>query len=225
MLHSALVAVDAAPFAERVGTWLPDLAGGGLRRATLFHAMEADGPDGASELDALRPWLDHLAVKLAATAVEVEIALKRGDRLRWLLSLLGVRKADVLIIGPRCSRAPGKGTVGTLLAPLLDECPTPVLVLPRSRRPEDPALFSHPLASDDGELVDAAHSLLPRSTFTRTSHPLAHRAGASLLVTRPGMADAPLEQALEAAAWPVLIFPAQALGRAPVSSQGSLPEA
>jgi hypothetical protein len=219
MLRSAVVAVDAAPFAERVGTWLPDLAGAGLRKATLYHAMEVDGPEGAAELDDLRPWLDHLAVKFSAESVEVEIALKRGDRLRWLLSLLQVRNADVVVVGPRCSRVPGLGTVGTLLAPLLDECPVPVLIVPRPRRSEDLALFSHPLVTDDPELIGAARALLPGATLSRSAHPLAHRAPASLLVARAGSPATPLEQALETAAWPVLAFPARALGAAPVSSQ------
>jgi hypothetical protein len=213
-MHSAVIAVDAAPFAERVGTWIPDLARAGLRRATLYHAIEAEGPQSAAELDALRPWLDHLAVNLSSQSVEVEVSLKRGDRLRWLLSLTQLRAADLIIVGPRCSRAPGRSAVGALLAPLLEESQVPVLVLAGARRPAEPGLLDRPVVAGP-EVADPAHALLPQAAFTSAGPNGDDFSGASLVVTRADANAAALERLLAPGGRPVLVFPAPALGHAP----------
>ena len=99
MIESLLIAVDAAPFADRVAGYLPDLVSAGVRRATLFHAIEGVGAECVKELDNLRPRLDRLAVQLSAREVEADIALKRGDRVRWLTSLAELRTCQVLVVG------------------------------------------------------------------------------------------------------------------------------
>ena len=104
VIESILIAVDAAPFADRVGPWLPDIVGAGVRRATLFHAIEGTGDACAKELDELRPRLDRLAVQLSARDIETDIALKRGDRVKWLVSLAALRTTQLLVVGTRCSR-------------------------------------------------------------------------------------------------------------------------
>jgi hypothetical protein len=207
--------VDAAPFADRLGGWLPDLMRAGARRVTLFHAIESEGPECALELDALRPKLDRLAVQLSTETVEVELALKRGDRTKWLVSLATLRASQLIVLGPHCSRRETSPPIGPMLRQLLDDSPCPLLVITRPRRPGEPGLFDHPVVlepkSKTSRLGDQARAVVP------SAFPLAivapnggPPAGTSLLVTGRTPARGRLEELLVEAPCPVLVIPAHA---------------
>jgi nucleotide-binding universal stress UspA family protein len=214
VIESILIAVDAAPFADRVGPWLPDIVGAGVRRATLFHAIEGTGDACAQELDELRPRLDRLAVQLSARDVEADIALKRGDRVKWLVSLAALRTTQLLIVGTRCSKLEAAPTVGSTLRLLLEQSHVPLLVLSGLRPAAQPRLFERPclLAGrrPDSRVEMRAKALVPATLHPATSVP-GECAGASLFVTGPEPAGMTLDQLLAQAACPVLVFPAPSL--------------
>jgi nucleotide-binding universal stress UspA family protein len=215
MVESLLIAVDAAPFADRVGGWLPDLLRAGVRRVTLFHAIETVGPDVAAELDDLRPRLDRLAVQLSAESVEVELAFKRGDRFRWLVSLVALRGCQLVVLGPHCSLSGKARSVGSLLRRLLGESPAPLLVLPRPRTESDPGLFDRPILvegrAQEPWLDSQARTLVPTALEAGSLKPGGGSPpGASLLVTGRSPAGGRLEELLFDAPCPVLVIPAHA---------------
>jgi hypothetical protein len=125
MLGTLLVSVDSAPFAERVREWLPDLVRSGVRRATLFHAIDEARGEVSEELEGLRPELDRLAVALSSQSVETDIALKRGDAVHWLLALATSRRADLLLVA-----APADAGAANRLLDIVEQARCPVLVLP-----------------------------------------------------------------------------------------------
>ena len=208
--------MDAAPFADRVAGWLPDLVSAGVRRATLFHAIEAVGAACVKELDDLRPRLDRLAVQLSAREVEADIALKRGDRVRWLTSLAELRTSQVLVLGVRCSLATDKRTVGATLRLLLEESHVPLLVLPGPFDAGSPRLFDQPYlltgGRDAAALESRARALIPVplrvAAYDRGQ---ALPSGASLLVAGPDLSAHAFERVIAERSCPVLVFPAPSL--------------
>jgi len=125
MLNTLLVSVDTAHFAERVREWLPDLVRTGLRRATLFHAIDEARGEVSAELEGLRPELDRLAVALSSQSVETDVALKRGDAVHWLLALATSRHADLMLV-----EAPADAGAANRLLDIVEQARCPVLVLP-----------------------------------------------------------------------------------------------
>jgi len=217
VIESLLIAVDAAPFADRVASWLPDLVSAGVRRATLFHAIEGVGAECVKELDDLRPRLDRLAVQLAACEVEADIALKRGDRVRWLTSLAELRTSQVLVLGVRCSAAPHQRTIGATLRLLLEESHVPLLVLPAVKDAKGPRLFDKPLLLSDGRSATAletrSRALIPVplrvAKFAPGDVP---PADASLIVAGPELSGHAFERVITTGtSCPVLVFPAPSL--------------
>jgi nucleotide-binding universal stress UspA family protein len=216
VIESILIAVDAAPFADRVGPWLPDIVGAGVRRATLFHAIEETGEACARELDELRPRLDRLAVQLSARDVEADIALKRGDRVKWLVSLAALRTTQLLVVGTRCSRDEQTAPIGSTLRLLVEQSHVPLLVLNGQRPPAQPRLFERPCLvagrRHDGRVEQRARALVPATLHPASSAPGDPcSSGASLLVTGPEPDGMTLDQLLVQAACPVLVFPAPSL--------------
>lgn len=216
MPTSLLFAVGAAPFTRLLAGWLADLVGGGLRRATLLHAIEGDPADVAAELDELRPLLVRLAVTLSAQAVETDIALKRGDVAKWIQALAEVRHTDLVVVGPPRAADSATSTVSRLL----DAAPVAVLVIGRERDPEGMHLFDRPvLVADErgpGQLERAAGALLPSAP---TPEPPGGNsgvpAGASLLVTGHAPAGRSVMDLIRESYCPVLVLPAQALHSTP----------
>ena len=216
MIESLLIAVDAAPFADRVSGWLPDLVSAGVRRATLFHAIEAVGADCVKELDALRPRLDRLAVQLSAREVEADIALKRGDRVRWLTSLAELRTSQVLVVGVHCSLGSPQHTMGSTLRLLLEESHVPLLVLPGPFDPAARHMFEQPvLLSNDrhgAALESRARALIPVPLRVVAFGPdEAVPSGASLLIAGPELSGHTFERVIAGCSCPVLVFPAPSL--------------
>jgi nucleotide-binding universal stress UspA family protein len=216
VIESLLIAVDAAPFADRVAGWLPDLLSAGVRRATLFHAIEGVGTECVKELDSLRPRLDRLAVQLSAREVEADIALKRGDRVRWLTSLAELRTCQVLVVGAHCSVVPPATTIGSTLRLLLEESHVPLLVLTGPYDANAPRLFERPYLLSSGRQVAAlesrARALVPVTLHTTTlGAGETIPPGASLLVTGPEPSGDAFERLLAHSSCPVLVFPAPSL--------------
>jgi len=217
VIESLLIAVDAAPFADRVAGWLPDLVSAGVRRATLFHAIEGVGAECVKELDDLRPRLDRLAVQLTAREVEADIALKRGDRVRWLTSLAELRTSQVLVLGARCSAAPHQRAIGATLRLLLEESHVPLLVLPAAKDAATPRLFDKPVLLSNGrtaaQLESRARALIPVAlrvvTHAADAPPPAE---ASLIVVGPELVGHTFERIITSgSSSPVLVFPAPSL--------------
>jgi hypothetical protein len=217
VIESLLIAVDAAPFADRVAGWLPDLLSAGVRRATLFHAIEGVGADCVKELDDLRPRLDRLAVQLSAREVEAEIALKRGDRVRWLTSLAELRTSQVVVLGVRCSMTAGQRTIGSTLRLLLEESHAPLLVIPAPIEPAGPRLFDRPVLLSNGRpnaaLEARARALIPVPLHAATFGPDgAAPSDASLIVAGPDLSGHAFERVITTgSSCPVLVFPAPSL--------------
>lgn len=207
------MAVNDAAFAERASAWLPDLVSLGFGRVTLFHAIGDDGPAVAEDLDRLRPLLDRLAVTLSAHGVETEIALKRGDAIKWLTALAALRQSDVIVAGAREGPA---GATSAYLEPLLAQSPVPVLVLPLERAATAPGLAARPVLLSgeyDVEVEQASRDLVPAALATARLGPEgALPQGASLLVTGPAPSGGSLVEVLDAATCPVLLFPSRTLG-------------
>ncbi len=188
-----------------------------MRRATLFHAIEGVGTECVKELDTLRPRLDRLAVQLSAREVEADIALKRGDRVRWLTSLAELRTCQVLVVGAHCSvEAPSATTIGSTLRLLLEESRVPLLILAGAFDPSAPRLFDRPYLLASGRqaaaLESRARALVPVTLHTTTlGAGEAIPPGASLLVTGPEPSGDAFERLLSRSSCPVLVFPAPSL--------------
>ncbi len=125
MVSHVLVSIDTAPFAERVRQWLPNLVRSGIRRATLFHAIDEARGEVSAELEGLRPELDRLAVALSSQSIETDLALKRGDAVHWLLALASSRHADLLLV-----ESPADAGASNRLLDLVEQARCPVLVIP-----------------------------------------------------------------------------------------------
>ncbi len=220
MIESLLIAVDAAPFADRVASWLPDLVSAGVRRATLFHAIEGVGTECVKELDDLRPRLDRLAVQLSAREVETEISLKRGDRVRWLTSLAELRTSQMLVLGTHCTVAPSARPIGSTLRLLLNASHAPLLVLGAALEPSAPRLFDRPYLLSGGRqsaaLESRARSLVPvplrAVTFANGD---GVPADASLVVAGSEPSSDWFERLISRCSCPVLAFPAPSLSLHP----------
>ncbi len=219
MIESLLIAVDAAPFADRVASWLPDLVSAGVRRATLFHAIEGIGAECVKELDDLRPRLDRLAVQLSAREVETEISLKRGDRVRWLTSLAELRTGQVVVLGTHCSVAPSARPIGSTLRLMLEASHAPLLVLGSAFEPKAPRLFERPYllaGRQSAALEPRARSLVPvplRAVAADAVDGLP--ADASLIVAGPEASSDAFERLITRCSCPVLAFPAPSLSLHP----------
>jgi hypothetical protein len=220
VIESLLIAVDAAPFADRVAGWLPDLVSAGVRRATLFHAIEGVGEECVRELDDLRPRLDRLAVQLSAREVEAEIALKRGDRVRWLASLAELRTSQILVLGARCSVAQMGQRLGLTLRLLLEASHVPLLVLGAGADGSTPHLFDRPVllpgTRHAAALESRARSLIPVPLHAESFEPGGPLPpDASLIVAGPDLSLDGFERLITRCSCPVLAFPAPSLSVQP----------
>jgi nucleotide-binding universal stress UspA family protein len=220
VIESLLIAVDAAPFADRVAGWLPDLVGAGVRRATLFHAIEGVGSECVKELDDLRPRLDRLAVQLSAREVETDISLKRGDRVRWLTSLAELRTSQILVVGQRGASTSSASAIGSTLRLLMESARVPLLVITAAREAAAPRLFDRPFLLDGGArsaaLESRARLLLPVPLHSSALQADQNAPpGASLLVTGPEISGDAFGRLLRRCSCPVLAFPAPSLSLQP----------
>ena len=125
MVNSVLISLESACLAERLRDWLPDLVRTGLRRVTLFHAIDDSRGGVSEELEGIRPELDRLAVALSSHSVEADVALKRGDPVTWLVALATSRHVDLIVV-----ETPVDAGAANRLLELLEQAPCPVLAMP-----------------------------------------------------------------------------------------------
>ncbi len=211
MPNSLLIAVDGARCAEHIDAWLPVLVTAGFQRATLFHAVREEYQKVADSLDALRPLLDRLANTLSAHGIDTDVALKRGDVVKWLIALAEVRRSDLIVVALPAARGPMPEYLDELCA----GAPIPVLVLPAGQPRNQGRLYARPLmvsGSDDAELAAAAGSLIHATLTTIAAKDITDVPDASMLVMGPAPSGKRLTETLGQAVCPVLLFPSRVLG-------------
>ena len=72
---------------------VPDLRDIGLAEATLLHLVSAQ-PGPAEPMPDLANWVRHFE----AAIPKVELALKRGDPVKWIYELARVREVDLVVV-------------------------------------------------------------------------------------------------------------------------------
>ncbi len=72
---------------------LPDLRAIGLSEATILHLVSAQ-PGPAEPMPELANWVRHFE----AAIPKVELALKRGDPVKWIYELARVRDVDIVVV-------------------------------------------------------------------------------------------------------------------------------
>lgn len=213
MPNSLLIAVDGAQCAEHIDAWLPVLVTAGFQRATLFHAVREEYQKVADSLDALRPLLDRLANTLSAHGIDTDVALKRGDVVKWLSALAEVRHSDLIVVA-----LPAGRTIPEYLDELCAGSPIPVMVLPAGQPRSQGRLYAKPLLvyagerDDTAEVAAAAASLIHATMTTVALQHIADVPDASMLVMGPAPSGRRLAETLGKAACPVLLFPSRVLG-------------
>ncbi len=101
---------------------IPDLRGIGLSEATLLHMLSAQ-PGPAEPMPELATWVRHFE----AAVPSVELALKRGDPVKWIFELARVRRVDLVVI---CSMSDGEDWDLERVSSPLRSLGIPVLLLP-----------------------------------------------------------------------------------------------
>ncbi len=101
---------------------IPDLRGIGLSEATLLHMLSAQ-PGPAEPMPELANWVRHFEAAVPA----VELALKRGDPVKWIFELARVRSVDLVVI---CSEPDGSDWDLERVSSPLRSLGIPVLLLP-----------------------------------------------------------------------------------------------
>ncbi|UCF18211.1 MAG: hypothetical protein JSU87_09615 [Gemmatimonadota bacterium] len=93
MITRAIFVLSSPEAAEQFLKVVPDLRAGGLSEATILHIVSAKrGP--AEPMPDLANWVRHFE----AAVPRVELALKRGDAVKWIYELARVRDADVVVL-------------------------------------------------------------------------------------------------------------------------------
>lgn len=105
---------------------LPDLKAIGLSEATILHLLAARaGP--AEPMPELANWVRHFE----AAIPKVELALKRGDPVKWIHELARVRKVDIVVIsGASAMDASGEDWDFECISSFLRRLGVPILHLP-----------------------------------------------------------------------------------------------
>ncbi len=101
---------------------IPDLRGIGLVEATVLHMLSAQ-PGPAEPMPELATWVRHFE----AAVPSVELALKRGDPVKWIFELARVRRVDLVVI---CSVPDGSDWDLDRVSSPLRSLGIPVLLLP-----------------------------------------------------------------------------------------------
>ncbi len=101
---------------------VPDLRGIGLSEATLLHMLSAE-PGPAEPMPELATWVRHFEAAIPT----VELALKRGDAVKWVFELARVRQVDLVVI---CSATDGDDWDLERVSSPLRALGIPVLLVP-----------------------------------------------------------------------------------------------
>lgn len=93
MIARAIFVLTGEDAGEQFLRVLPDLRAIGLSEATLLHLVSAKkGP--AEPMPELANWVRHFESAIP----KVELALKRGDAVKWIYELARVRDVDIVVI-------------------------------------------------------------------------------------------------------------------------------
>jgi hypothetical protein len=93
VIKRAIFVLTSPEAGEQFLRVLPELRGIGLTEATVLHLLPAD-PGPAEPMPELANWVRHFE----AAIPKVELALKRGDAVKWLFELARVRDVDIVVI-------------------------------------------------------------------------------------------------------------------------------
>ena len=93
MITRAIFVLTSEEAGEQFLKILPDLRALGLAEATILHLISA-APGPAEPMPELANWVRHFE----ATIPSVELALKRGDPVKWIYELARVRDVDIVVI-------------------------------------------------------------------------------------------------------------------------------
>jgi hypothetical protein len=93
VIKRAIFVLTSPQAGEQFLRVLPDLRGMGLQDATILHLLSAQ-PGPAEPMADLASWVRHFE----ASIPKVELALKRGDAVKWIYNLAQVRDADIVVI-------------------------------------------------------------------------------------------------------------------------------
>lgn len=93
MIERAIFVLTSEVAGQQFLHLLPDLRSMGLSEATILHVLsERSGP--AEPMPELATWVR----RFEAAIPKVELALKRGDAMKWIHELARVRHVDVLVV-------------------------------------------------------------------------------------------------------------------------------
>lgn len=93
MITRAIFVLTGTEAGEQFLRVLPDLRALGLTEATVLHLVSAQ-PGPAEPMPELANWVRHFEAALP----KVELALKRGDPVKWIYELARVRAVDIVVI-------------------------------------------------------------------------------------------------------------------------------
>jgi hypothetical protein len=93
LITRAIFVLTSTEAGEQFLKVLPDLRALGLSEATVLHLVSAQ-PGPAEPMPELATWVRHFEASLP----KVELALKRGDPVRWIYELARVRAVDIVVI-------------------------------------------------------------------------------------------------------------------------------
>lgn len=93
MIERAIFVLTSPEAGQQFLRLLPDLRGIGLTEATVLHLLSAE-PGPAEPMPELANWIRHFE----AAIPKVELALKRGDLVKWVFDLARVRDVDIVVI-------------------------------------------------------------------------------------------------------------------------------
>lgn len=93
MITRAIFVLTSTEAGEQFLKVLPDLRALGLSEATVLHLVSAQ-PGPAEPMPELATWVRHFEAALP----KVELALKRGDPVKWIYELARVRAVDIVVI-------------------------------------------------------------------------------------------------------------------------------
>ena len=93
MITRAIFVLTSTEAGEQFLKVLPDLRALGLSEATVLHLVSSQ-PGPAEPMPELATWVRHFEAALP----RVELALKRGDPVKWIYELARVRAVDIVVI-------------------------------------------------------------------------------------------------------------------------------
>ena len=177
MIERAIFVLTDRETGQRFLTILPDLLDIGLADATILHLLPSRrGP--VEPMPELANWVRHFELSVE----KVELALKRGDPVRWIFDLARVREAQLVVLAaPPDDAAWDFERVSSPLRGL----GVPILYLPDGRVDgsflETVVIAVKTPATLDREVPRLRSTLRPRDLRAIHVTPAAHRPGSEAI--------------------------------------------